>query len=569
MATVTKEKFTSGVIWKLGEQFGPSIVSLILSMVLARILSPEDYSIIAIANVFIAFSDILVQSGFCESLIQKKDVDKNDYSTATSISMMIATVLYIVVFFTSPYIAKFYDMPDLDRILKVLGVLVFVNGLSAVMNAYIVRNFKFRLLFVVHMASSLISAVVGIASAYSGCGVWALVIQKLVQQGVFLIVLAIVLKWRFVPRLSKSSAKSLIKYGANILGGAIIAFVSDNSYSVAIGRTYPEASVGYLSKADQLPQALIISSSSSLSSVTLPTMVSIRENGKDAVCAAYRKIMKTISYIIFPLIVGMFAVADNLITVLFTDKFIACVPLLRALCLFYITVPFLMSANAAIKAMGKSKIYILSELLKMVMTVSLVAAFCFAVTIELHWLVLIKGCISVFMCAWTLVFTKRYFGYGPLKHIIDIFPAVLLSAVMGVCAYAIGLPMRSISPIVGLIVQVVTGVAVYIGLSLIATKFWKFTGFTNAWGILKSMFSKLKRAKNDGVVAEVSGVAENTVVGETVATEAENIVVTSDATDAADSTDDTRSADPLMSIDENEKQLSDDGADHLQGGGDE
>lgn len=500
-----KDLFTTSVFWKLCEQFGPSIVSLVLSIILARLLSVEDYGIIAIAMVFVAFCDILVQNGFCTSLIQNKDAQLKDYYVAMTLSFFVAVVLYVIIFFCAPLIAAYYQQSSLTDILRILGLLVFLNGIAAVLNAYITKAFRFKLMFIVHMISSVASGIIGVVFAYLGYGAWALVIQRLVMQVIFIVILSILLKWNYRPRFDKQSAKQMLGYGIKILGGSMVAFISDNTYSLVVGRKYSTDDVGYISKADQLPTSSILVASNSLAGVLLPTISSIQED-KTAVQSALRRVIRIETYAIFPMVVGLFFVANPLITVMFTEKFIACAPILQALCLFYLTVPTLLACSSVIKGIGKSRLYMWSEIIKMVVTISSVLILTVLFTIELKWLVLVKGIISLLMCLWTLIFTKKYFGYGILKHCADILPALLLSAVMGLAIWGISFALVSLPSILVLIIEVVLGVAVYVGLSILV----KNKSFFEILDIIKSLAGKVLHGKKREVQTQEGATAENT-----------------------------------------------------------
>lgn len=492
MKQVNKEDFTTGVFWKLCEQFGPSIVSLILSIVLARLLSPNDYGVLATAMIVVNFCDILVQNGFCTALIQSKgEVNKSDYSTAMTLSVIMSILLYFIVFFLSPFIAKFYKEESLTLLLRVLGTLVFFNGIAAIMNAYITKLFKFRMMFIVHMISSVSSGVLGIFMAYYGFGVWSLVAQKMFQQALFIVILAVLLKWDFRPHYDKIRAKGILNYGIKILTGSIIAFISDNSYGVAIGKKYSPSDLGLLTKAETLPTSLIIVASNSLSGVVLPTVATYQDD-KEKILNSTRRIIKVATYLIFPMVVGMFSVARPMIRVLFGAAYDGGAPLLQALSLFFITVPTLLICGAVLKAIGKSKLYMWSEIIKMIMTIIMVVSCVVFWTIPLFYLVLIKGVISCFMIVFTIFFTKKYFNYGYLKHIKDILPAVLLSGCMYLSIWGISFALMSLPEIVVLIIEVLLGVIVYVGLSLI----FRIQSFYDIFKIVKDLLIKIFGSKH-------------------------------------------------------------------------
>ncbi len=489
MEQVNKDNFTTGVFWKLCEQFGPSLVSLVLSIVLARLLSPEDFGILATAMIFINLCDILVQNGFCTALVQSKEFIKMDYSVAMTLSVILSIVLYIIIFFTSPLVAKFYQIDKLTNLLRVLGTLVLFNGVAAIINAFITKLFKFKLMFITHMISSILSGVAGILMAYFGLGIWALVVQKISQQIIFIAILSILLKWDYRPKYDSATAKRLLDYGMKILGGSVVAFISDNSYSIAIGKKYSSSDLGLLTKAETLPNALILVASNSLAGVVLPTIATYQDD-KEKILTSTRRIIKVASYLIFPMVVGMFAVAGPLIRVLFGAAYDGGAPLLRAISLFFITVPTLLICGSVLKAIGKSKLYMWSEIMKMILTLTLVLVCTLVFDIKLIYFILIKGIISVFMVVFTIFFTRKYFGYGYRKHIVDILPAVLLSAAMFLSVWGISFVLTSLPTIVTLIIEVAVGVVVYVGLSYL----FKVNSFFDVLAIVKNLLIKVKNS---------------------------------------------------------------------------
>ena len=319
MEKITKHKFSSSLIWKITEQLLSASITLMLTMILARILSPKEFGVITLAVVFVSFSEIFIQAGFNTALIKKTDSDWLDYSTALVLSMSLAVLLYSTVYFFAPAASVYYNIKELTIVLRTIALVIFFNGINTILIAKNVSLMNFRFLFYVNITSSLLSGVVGIVLALLKYGIWALVFQKLLQQVALSFFLSIFYNWGNGFSFSKQRMKYLLSFSSKVLLGHFIAFVSDNIYSTVIGKIYSTEELGYYDKADTIPKSLVLNLVTALMSVSLPTFSSYQCNTLE-MKRVTRKVVKMATYIIFPVIFGIYATANQLVVVLFSNK---------------------------------------------------------------------------------------------------------------------------------------------------------------------------------------------------------------------------------------------------------
>ena len=453
------KKIVSGMMWRFGEKITAQAVSLIVSIVLARILMPEDYGIVAVVNVFIAIAEIFVTSGLGTALIQKKEATQTDFSTLFWSNIAMSLVLYAIVFIASPLIADFYDMPLLTPVLRVFAIRLPINAINSIQNAYVSRHMDFKKFFFATIIGTIVSAVVGIGMAYAGYEVWALVGQMLTNTIIDTIVLFLTIKWRPTFEFSLECAKPLISYGWKILATDLIGTIFNQLNSFIIGKKYSSEDLAYYTQGKKFPELVNNNIGATLSAVLFPAMS--LSAGKEEIKAIRRKSLKMLEYVIFPLMLGMFTVADKMIIVLLTEKWAFAVPFVRITCIAAILGVFGTTLIQEIKAIGRSDITLKMELIKKpIFLVIAIIAMQFGVMAIVCTMIInevLAFCFNVYP-------VRKYIGFDFKVHLLDALPSFLMSVVMCVVVYLIG----KIIPrdIICLTVQVVVGVSIYLGLSI-------------------------------------------------------------------------------------------------------
>lgn len=466
-----KRKTVSGMLWKFSENGLGQIVNFVVSIVLARMLLPEDYGIIALVSVFITLCDKLVVSGFATSLIQKKDADNKDFSTVFYFSLAMSVVLYAVLFFTAPFIADFYDAYNrslLISVIRVMGLQVIIVAVNSVQSAYVSNTMQFKRFFWSNLGGTVLSAVVGIMMAMNGLGVWALVAQYLVKAFGSMIVLWFTVKWRPALVFSTARFKLLYSYGWKIFAASMIKVLYNDLRSLVIGKFYDASALAFYNKGQSFPQIIESNITGTIDSVFFPAMSKL-QNSKEHMLSVLRRTIKISTYIMTPLLVGLAATAEPLVVLLLTEKWLPSVFYLQIISISFVFAPIEIENLQAIKAMGRSDIVLKLEIVKRVAGTILV--FCAvpfgvkAIAVSL----LISNILSALINAYP---NRKLLGYSYTRQLLDVFPPIAMAAIMYFAVRAV--LFINLSNSVLLFLQIVIGMFVYVLLSIV-TKNENFT----------------------------------------------------------------------------------------------
>ena len=460
MSTI-KSEVASGLVWKFGERILAQGVSFVLSLVLARLLMPEEYGTVALVMVFINLANVFITSGLGDSLIQKKDADEKDFSTMFYCSMAMSIVLYIIMFISAPLIANFYDNPSLTSIIRVLSIQIPLGGVKTIQHAYVIKRMMFKKFFFSTLGGTLFSGVVGIVLAYHGAGVWAIVVQYLTNSTIDMIVLFITVNWRPHAYFDLKVAKELFSYGWKLTVAQFLNTAYGNIRNLFIGKLYTESELAFYNKGDQFPNLIINNINNSINTVLFPAMAQENEN-KQRLKRITRRAMKLSAYLIFPIMVGLIAVSEPLIRILLTDKWLPCVPYLCISCVYWMFQPCQTANVQVIKALGRSDLYLKLEVAKKVFgIVILLASLKFGVLA----IALSNVILAVFSAILNIFPNKELINYGYREQIRDLLPALLLSIVMGAIVKLE--EQLHLNDLLLIVIQGCTGVFVYVALSAI------------------------------------------------------------------------------------------------------
>lgn len=456
-----KIQLLSSLIWKFLERGGTQGIQFIIQIFLARLLSPDDYGIIALITVFIALANVFVQSGFNTALIQKQNVDEKDFSSVFYVSLLVAGVLYILLFLLAPLIAFFYEIKELVNIIRILSITLFFGAFNSIQNAIVSRKMDFKKLFYSSLGAVIISGIIGVIFAYKGFGVWALVFQQLINQISICIILFFTVKWYPKLLFSFERLKLLFSFGGKLLCSALLDTGYREMTNLIVGKVYSPATLGYYNRGYQFPSLIVSNFNGSIQSILFPALASIQDN-KIKVKELTRRAIVTSSYIIFPLMIGLGVVAEPIIKLLLTEKWLPCIPYLRIFCLSLALWPMHTSNLQAINAMGRSDIFLKLEIIKKVLGVLII---CFTVRYSPLIMALgifVSGILGSFINASP---NKKLLSYSYLEQIKDILPSLLLSIIMGILIYPI--IFLRLSNIVTIFLQVILGAIIYIILSFL------------------------------------------------------------------------------------------------------
>lgn len=419
-----KSKTISGLLWKFAERIGAQAITFVLSIILARLLSPSDYGAIAILLVFITIADVFVNAGFGSALIQKKDADDLDFSSVFYFSFIFSVFVYFVVFLAAPFIANFYNMPILQPTLQVLALRIPVAAINSVQQAYVSRNMQFKKFFYSALSGTAASAVVGITMAYNGYEIWSLVGQYLSNAVVNTIVLFSVINWRPQLIFSLQRLKNLFSYGWKLLLSGLLDTGYQSLNSLLIGKFYTPADLAFFDTGKKFPMVIVSNINSSISSVLFPALAS-EQDELEKVKAHTRKAIQISSYIMWPMMLGMAACADNIVSLVLTDKWLPAVPYLQIACITYGLWPIHTANLQAINAMGRSDIFLKLEIVKKVIGIT-------ALLISIQYGVLaiaLTGIITGIISTFINVYPNGYLlKYNYWEQIEDISSSIICAA---------------------------------------------------------------------------------------------------------------------------------------------
>lgn len=458
-----KRRAFSSMLWKFAERVCAQLVSLVVTIVLARILLPEDYSVVSIVTIFFTFCNVFITGGLNTALIQKKDADRLDYSTVLHVSMIASALLYVLVYAFAPTIARIYDLPLLTPVFRVMGLTFFINAYKAVLCAYISSNLQFRTFFYATIIGTAISAVVGVAMALKGFGAWALVAQQMSNSLIDTLILALVTRLKLQWKISFERLRGLFSYGWKIFVSSIIGAIFDEIKPLIIGVKFSGEDLAYYNRGKSFPSLLNSTLSETLSAVLFPVLAKYQDD-KDAILAMTRRYMRVASYLVMPLLLGFLATAESFVRVLLTDKWLPAVPYIQIFCIAHVFNIIQTGNLQAIRAIGRSDILLILEIIKK-------SSYCVIIILAV-WLsdspewIAMTGIITSLLASLINAFpNRRLIGYGYRMQIVDLGGNLLSALLMAALVYSMNrlpLPMLPL-----LLLQIAVGVLAYILISLV------------------------------------------------------------------------------------------------------
>ena len=470
----------SNLIWRFMERCGAQLVSLVVSFVLARMLDPSVYGLVAKVTIITSILLVFVDSGMANSLIQKKDPDDLDFSSVFFFNVAFCLVLYVGLFFAAPLIAKGYKQPELTAIIRVLGLTVVVAGVKNVQQAYVSKTMQFKRFFFATLSGTIASAIIGIVMAYKGFGVWALVAQQLANVTINTCVLWLTVGWRPKWMFSPERLRGLLNYGWKLLASGLLDTVYNKLREIIIAIFYTDADLAFYNRGNALPNLIVENINSSIDSVLLPVL-SAEQDHKEQVREMTRRAIKVSSYVIMPLMMGLAVCAEPLIRLLLTEKWLPCVPYLRIFCFTYAFYPLHTANLNAIKAMGRSDLFLILEIVKKAVGI---AALLLTMRLGVYPMALSLLAVSVLsqiVNAWP---NRKLLDYSYGKQLTDLLPTLALAAVMGACVYPVSL--LGLNDFVTLLIQVPLGVLVYV----LGSKLFRVDSFGYLMSIAKKFIHR-------------------------------------------------------------------------------
>lgn len=458
----SKKNVIKGLFWTLSERFMSQIVSVIVTIVLTRLLAPEDYGVVSIVTVIITILNVFMTSGFSASLIQQEDVEQIDYSTVLYFSILLGFLLYVGVFAISPMLAAFYNLPQLELVLKILALKIPLSALNSVQQAYVSRNMLFKKFFISTVTATVVSGIIGVVMAYTNFGVWALVAQDLSNVVTISVVLWFSVGWRPTLQFSFKRLKILFDFGIKIFIQTLFNTIYANIRSLLIGGFYSPTDLAYYTKGNQYPNLIVTNVDTAISKTMFPVM-SREQSDLDRIKVLTKRTVQVSSYIMSPILIGFFVCAKQIVSVVMTDKWLPAVPYIRIICMCLLIRPSQTAILQAIKSIGRSDI-----VLKMDIPVRILALIILMFTIRFGVIYIAISEIIIEFLALLIYsyYSSKLLNYSYLEIFGDFLKNVILAVIMGEVVYLIGV-VSGLNMLLTLIIQIVIGGIIYIVLSIL------------------------------------------------------------------------------------------------------
>lgn len=475
-------KVASNFLWRFFERFGAQLLNIVVGIILARKLGPGPSGQIAVVLAVINILRVFADSGMANALIQKKDPDDLDFSSVFYFNLGFSLLLYLGLFLAAPKIAVFYHEDSYVAILRVLGLLVVISGLYNVQLAYVSKTMQFKRFFFATLGGTVFSGSLSIAMVYLGFGIWSLVGLQLSNFLVNTMILWFTVSWRPKKMFSFERLRGLLSFGWKLLAASFLDTLYLQIYSLVIGRRYPKEELGQFDKGRNWPDQITTSINASLDSVLLPVLAAEQDN-TDALREVTRRAIKTSSYVMMPMMAGLAACATPLVRLLLKEQWLPCVPFMQIFCAIYAFYPLHTANLNAIKAMGRSDIFLKLELVKKAVETSVLL-------VTLHYGVLAMALgqlacdiLAQLINAWP---NKKLLKYPYWTQLHDLLPCLLLSLAMASCVLSVQL--LGLPDLLTLIIQLPLGVAFYI----LGSRLLKLDSFDYILSTAKKMLQKRK-----------------------------------------------------------------------------
>ncbi len=480
---IKKEQIVGSLVWKLLERLGSQGISIVVQIVLARLILPEEFGSLAIVVAITNFAMIFVQSGLSTVIIQREEIDELDISTLLVSSLSVAGVLYAILFGAAPLIASYYEAPELIWVLRAQGLILFLVSIQSIQTAVLSRRMQFKKIFYRTMIAVPVSGLIGIGMALAGMGLWALVIHHLSNVLITVLIMSFDKELRFRLRFSWSRAGKHYRFSVKILLTSLVCSVNDMLRTMIIGRRYSKTDLAYYDKGLTYSSYLTLTVNNALQSVLLPTFSS-SQTQVDYIKELSRRACRMAAFVMVPVLLGVCAVSEPLVLLLFGENWLPCAKFLAIYCLLRLPSCLLSIDHQVYYALGRSGIKFWYELGLFLLNVSvLLITMQFGVwQIALGaWAVEYIGAFAIFCIS------RRVYGYTLTERVKDLLPPLLCGVGMGLGVIGVG--RLALPALVLLVLQVAVGVVLYVGFSLLVNR----TTSKQAMGFVRDGMKKFRR----------------------------------------------------------------------------
>lgn len=478
-----------GFIWRFIQNVSTQLMSFIIQIVLARILLPSDFGIIALTSTFITILNVIVTTGFTSALIQKKEIDEIDKSSMFYFSLFVGIILYIIVFFSAPLLSYFYNEEQLTLVFRIQGISLLIASIFSVHNAIILRKLDFKKSFFAGFIAIICQGLVGIPLALNGFGVWSLVLGALVNTSVNCVLIMVLCKWIPKFKFSFHSIKRLFSFSSKVLAGNVLNAVYNSSKTLIIGKVYDTEIVGYYNKGYQFPTTMMNGIDGAMTTVLFSSLSKIQDD-KQRFVSYLRKSMKMSLTIVVPMLCGMAAVADPMIKLLLTEKWGEAIPFVIITCAICLTWP-LSARTQALNAIGKSGTNLIINIILKIIGIGLIfASIPFGV-----YVMCVSSLLSsiISFIIYSIIISKN-FEYTIRQQVLDVLPIYFIGFTMFIMVYRLS-SMLEINLALKLFILVIFGILIYVSLSFL----FDLEGFKYLMNLIKKALNGRNNKKASSI----------------------------------------------------------------------
>lgn len=455
-----KKQTITGFIWRLLQNSCSEVINFIVSIVLARILFPSDYGIIAMITVFTNIALVFVNTGFSPAIVQRKELSEKDIDTIFYSGLFVSIVLYFILFFGASYVSKFYSQPELVPLLRGYSLIILIASSYSVQQALVQREMQFKKSFYMSMSGAIVHGIVGVFLAYLGFGAWAIVYSTLAHYLVCALVMWILVEWKPRLRFSFDSLRRMLPFSLKILISNLINAVFNNIRSLIIGRCYSSQQLAYYNKGYQFPTLIMNQIDGACTSVMFSSLSKFQDNW-DSGLKVLRRELRTVYFVCAPVLLGLCAISKPMITVLLTEKWIESVPFVQLVSILCLMWPLSVQTHA-INALGKSNVSLAVNIIGKAFTI---VGLLITYRISVVAIVVTSICTTFFSAVLTAAVSQRYLKYKITDLLFDIMPSILIALIMAGIVYCLSICIYN--PFLNLVIGVVFGMIIYILLSFI------------------------------------------------------------------------------------------------------
>lgn len=462
-----KRKTISGLFWNSLQRFGTLFITFFTNLLFARFLSPEDFGCIGLMMVFVAIANTLIDGGFATALIHKSSPTHDDYSTIFLWNLFVSAALYILLFLCSPQIAEYYHIPQIEKMLQILGLLLLTNAFQVVQINILIKKLNFKFLALITLSANIIGAFIGITMLFKGHGVWSMIIQLLIASLLINLFLWAMSDWKPSLVFKWDSFKSLFKFGGFICISSLIETVHENIQSLIIGKVFTHSQLGYYTNARKMSDVPVAGLSQIINQVAFPVYVKLREESNHLLFQAVQRSLKFVAYLTFPFMTFLIINAQNIFRILFTNKWDNSVPYFQILCLAGMLTSFNSINMTVIKTLGKGNVFFTIQLTKRTIGIIMIILGMTVGIYGIMWAIVFNSLIFFLINAIVL---DKYIKYGFFKQVKDILPSFLSAILVGLIVYSCNFILIDSNIIIQLSVSFLFYVILYIISSFLVNK---------------------------------------------------------------------------------------------------